>query len=247
MSSSIKLLRMQSLAVLFVSAAMCAPSAFAQANNDPPPVGAILDLSGQPVNHGAAVSESVGFTAALASTDITFAFREDPAFISFSDVSLLDTTTGSATNLILNGNFASGSGQNATDWTYVNIFGAAAGGVVSNDCGGGLATCWFDGAVQAYDAIDQFVATIVGDNYLLSFLYSDDGGLTTFSALSTNGDTTDTGGNGIDILAYGQAGLPSAGGVTPEPDSIWLLSTGALMLGAAFYYKRRNAVGDIRF
>ena len=244
MSSRTKLLCMQSLAVLLVSAAMSAPSALAQ-NNEPPPSGAILDLAGQHVNHGTAVTESVGFTAALSTTDITFAFREDPAFISFSDVDLTNTTTGSSTNLILNGNFASGSGQNATDWTYANIYGAEAGGVVDSDCGGGLATCWFDGAVQAYDAIDQDVATVIGDNYLLSFAYSDDSSLSTFSDLATNGGTG-TSGNGIDILAYAQAGLPSAG-VTPEPDSIWLMSTGALMLGAAYYYKRRNGFGDMRF
>jgi hypothetical protein len=166
-----KFLCMQSLDVLFVSAAMSTPSALAQANNDPPPSGAILDLAGQPVNHGPAVTESVSFTANLANTDITFAFREDPAFISFSNASLTNTTTGSSTNLLLNGNFASGSGQNATDWTYANIFGATAGGEVSSSCGGGLSTCWFDGAVQAYDAIAQGVTTTIGDTYLLSFEY----------------------------------------------------------------------------
>jgi hypothetical protein len=30
----------------------------------------------------------------------------------------------------------------------------------------------------------------------------------------------------------------------PEPSSIWLLSTGTLLLGAFFYYKRRNGLGD---
>jgi hypothetical protein len=236
---------MQSVAVLLASAALCAPGAKAQVN-EPPPSGAIFDLAGQPVNHGPIPApESVNFTAALASTDITFAFREDPAFISFSDVSLTNLTTGSSTNLILNGNFASGSGQNATDWTYVNIYGAIAGGVVDTGCDGAFTSCWTDGAVQAYDAIDQFVTTTIGDTYLLSYEYTDDDGLTTFSDLSTNGVTTGTGGNGIDILAYAQAGLPPAGTVTPEPSSIWLMSTGALMLGAFFYYKRNNGFGEI--
>jgi hypothetical protein len=224
---------------------MCAPSALAQGHNNPPPTGAILDLAGQTVNHGAAAPESVNFTAALTNTDITFAFREDPAFISFSDVSLTDVTTGSSTNLIVNGNFASGTGENPTGWTFANIYGAEASGVVSDSCGGGFTSCWFDGSVQAYDAIDQFVSTTVGDSYLLSYEYSDDGGLTTFSDLSTNGDVTDTGGNGIDILAYAQAGLPAAGGVTPEPNSIWLMGTGVLLLGAIFYYKRNHDFGEI--
>ena len=237
-----KLPRLLPMAALLMSAALCAPRASAQANNDPPPTGAILDLNGQTINHGPAVTESVNFNANLTNTDITFAFREDPAFISFSDVSLTDTTTGSTTNLITNGNFAGGS---SAGWSYANIYGATYGGVATTACGGGLASCWYDGAVQAYDAIDQFVATIIGDNYLLSFAYSDNGGYSTFSDLSTNGDITDTGGNGVDILAYAQAGLPAAGSVTPEPDSLWLMATGSLMLCAAFYFKRRNGSGNL--
>lgn len=31
---------------------------------------------------------------------------------------------------------------------------------------------------------------------------------------------------------------------TPEPSTIWLMSTGALMLGGFFCYKRRNGLGD---
>ena len=64
-------------------------------NNNSPPAGAILDLGGgetstpaQSVNHGTPVGESVSFTAGVANTAITFAFREDPAFISFSNASL---------------------------------------------------------------------------------------------------------------------------------------------------------------
>ncbi len=247
MKLSPKLLCKQSLAVLLVSAAMSGPSAFAQASNNPPPSGAILDLAGQPIDHGTAATESVSFTANLSNTDITFAFREDPAFIAFSDVALTDTTTGSLTNLILNGDFASGSGSSATDWIYANIYGATYGGQLASGCNGAFATCWYDGAVQAYDAIDQDVATTIGDTYLLTYAYSDNSALSTFSDLSTNGDTLDTGGNGVDILAYEQAGLPPPGGVTPEPSSIWLMSTGALLLGGFLYYKRRNNFGEIHF
>jgi hypothetical protein len=228
---------------------MSVPSAFATGNNNPPPTGAILDLGGtetataaQSVNHGAATLESVDFTAALSSTDITFAFREDPAFISFGDVSLTDLTHPGG-NLILNGNFSLGTvGTNsATDWTFVNVYGASASGTVETGaCGGGLTTCWYDGSVQAYDAIDQFVATHIGDTYDLSFEYTDDGGLGTFSDLSTNGDTTDTGGTGIDILAYAQADIPPAGGGTvPEPSTLVTLGTGLLSL--AGFARRRFA------
>jgi hypothetical protein len=43
----------------------------------------------------------------------------------------------------------------------------------------------------------------------ISFQLNDNGNLTTFQQLSTNGDTTDTGGNGVDLLVYGGA-IPSA-------------------------------------
>lgn len=242
-------------AIAVAVAASLAGQALAAGNNNSPPAGAILDLGGgetgtapQSVNHGAAVTQTVNFMAAVPSTNITFAFREDPAFISFSNVSLVNLSTPGS-NLILNGNFASGSGQNATDWTFANIYGADASGVVSSSCGGGLATCWYDGSVQAYDAITQVVATNVGDTYRLSFAYSDNSGLTTFSDLSTNGITTGTGGNGIDILAYAQAGLPVAcppGQVctgptpptsTPEPASIAMLCAG--LIGLRLVRRRR--------
>ena len=210
--------------------------AHAVANNNPPPLGAILDLAGTPVPHGAAQLYTVDFTAALLSTDITFAFREDPAFLSFSGASVVDLTHPGP-NLLVNGNFTSGSGNNATGWTYANVFGATASGVVSSSCGGGLATCWFDGAVQAYDAITQNIATTVGDTYRISFLLSDDGQLTTFSDLSTNGNTTGTGGNGIDVLAYAQAGLPIAGGV-PEPSTWAMMLLGFAGIGFMAYRRK---------
>lgn len=246
MKLDLKSVCLQSLALFLLGAAVSAPRAFAQ-TNVPPPSGAILDLSGQPINQGSTANpESVSFTAALANTDITFAFRDDNAYISFSDVTLTDSTTGSTTNLILNGDFSSGSGTTPADWGYVNTYGSSFGGSVGNSfsCGGGFNTCWYDGSIQAYDAIDQTVATTIGDSYLLSFQYSENGGYLDFSALSTNGGTGSDG-NGVDILAYAQSGPPPAGTVTPEPGSIWLMSTGALLLGAFFYSRRRHGMGEI--
>jgi uncharacterized repeat protein (TIGR01451 family) len=193
--------------------------------NNPPPAGAILDLNGTPIpggGDGTFQRYTVNFTATLTSTAITFAFREDPAFISFADASVVDVTTESG-NLLVNGNFSGGvysdpvSGNSfvPNGWTYANVYGAFAGGVVQPGCGRDEGYCWYDGAVQAYDAISQTIPTTVGDTYQISFWVADNSGCFTegdlpcnFSDLSTNGDTTGTGGNGINVTVYAQAGLP---------------------------------------
>lgn len=217
----------------------------ADPTNEPPPAGAILDLAGQPITNVQQVY-TVDFTATLTSTAITFAFRQDPSFESFSNASVVDLTTASS-NLLLNGNFASGTlgTTNVTDWTYANIYGASFGGVLESDCGVGGSNCWYDGAVQAYDAISQTITTTPGDIYQISFNLNGGGCDTAaclYSDLSTNGDVSDTGGNGIDVLAYAQAGLPPAGTV-PEPSSLWMLGTG--LAGLLGIMRLRGAAGTL--
>jgi uncharacterized repeat protein (TIGR01451 family) len=189
-----------------------------QIKNDPganngPPAGAILDLNGQAIPT-AYQQYTVQFQAAIDHTAITFAFRNDPSFTSFTNASVTDVTNPNSPgpNLLLNGDFSLGTvGSTPVDWTYANIYGATFGGVVQSGCGMpgelGAGNCWYDGAVQAYDAISQTIATTVGDTYLISF-YVTAGGGSTFSDVSTNGNTTGTGGNGIDVTVYAQAGLP---------------------------------------
>ena len=185
-----------------------ASGANAQANNDPPPAGWILDLAGQPIPHSY-TTYTTTFTATSTSTNFSFAFREDPAFLNLANVSV--TAGGVGPNLLLNGDFSLGPvGASApTGWTYLNTFGATFGGVVTAGCGPTGGNCYDDGAVQAYDGITQGLNTIVGQTYNISFQLNDNGNLTTFQQLSTNGNTTGTGGNGVDLLVYGGA-IPSA-------------------------------------
>ncbi|HWY60953.1 MAG TPA: PEPxxWA-CTERM sorting domain-containing protein [Rhizomicrobium sp.] len=224
--------------ILLIGAALAAVSGgFANAaSNNPPPAGAILDLNGTPITNVQQLY-TVNFAAALSNTAITFAFRQDPSFSSFSGASVVDLTTSSG-NLLINGDFSGGTYTNngnastPNGWTYANIYGAIDGGEIDSGCGVSGSHCWYDGAVQAYDAISQSIATTIGDTYRISFNFSGGGcddAACLYSDLSTNGDTTDTGGNGIDMLVYAQAGLPAAGGV-PEPATwaMFLLGFGAI-------------------
>ncbi len=215
--------------------------AAAAGNNNAPPAGAILDLAGQAIPHASPVTYAVDFTATLADTSISLAFREDPAFFAVTDVTLTDLTHPSG-NLLLNGDFSLGpdGSDSPVNWTFQNTFGATFAGEVEIPCSfGGSGSCWFDGSVQAYDELSQTVGTTVGDVYEVSFSNVDNGSLSTYSALSTNGDTTSTGGNGADILVYAQAAPPPLN--TPEPSTWAMMVLGFAGMGFVAYRKTKRA------
>jgi hypothetical protein len=232
----VKSMKMKLLAGAMLAFLSMGMAANAAPSNEPPPTGpVILDLNGTPIPHSY-TEYSVDFTTApgQVSTNLSFAFREDPAFLFLDDVTL---TTGGGPNLLTNGDFEAGPvGSSApTGWTYLNTFGATFGGVVATNNPHTGSNNYYDGAVQAYDGITQNVATTGSTTYTVTFWLDDNSSLTTFSALSTNGDVTDTGGNGADLLVY-------AGNVpvrtVPEPAAWALMLLGVGAVGGAVRRRR---------
>lgn len=220
--------------------------------NAGPTTGSIYDLNGTAIpgsgNNSIQAYTVPNFTATATTTVISFEIREDPAYISLENTALIDVTAGNtAVASYLNGNFSGGtytSNGNSSapiDWVFTNVFSAAASGIVAGagTCAGGAAHCWYDGSVQAYDEISQTVTTIIGDQYRITFSLGDNSGSSTFSRLSTNGDTTDTGGNGIDLTVYAGNAIQVLPGSTPEPTSLSMILLG--VGGVGFLAWRRKA------
>lgn len=208
--------------------------------NCAPPAGAtVFDLNGDPVPHTYA-EYTANFVAAGSSTVLAFAFREDPAFWQMDNVSVV--ASGGGPNLVSDGNFANST---IAPWVFTNNYGVSvATGSLSSGCGvGGVGNCWYDGSVQGYDGLNQTISTVTGHTYTLSFWLDDNGSLTTASRLSTNGDVSDTSGNGIDVLAYAGVGVPVEGGgptSVPEIDPASITSAMTLLFGGLVVLRGRK-------
>jgi hypothetical protein len=243
MTKTLKFVPMAALALFLFgnqAFAQCPPPPLGHPINCGPSGGAILDLNGQLIPH-TYQQYAATFTAVDPGTNISFAFREDPAFEFLDDVTVTDTTTHTAVTLV-NGDFEMGPvGANApTGWSYLNTDNASFPGVVENSPGlaHGGSNYYFDGSVQAYDGITQLISTNVGDHYSINFWLMDNSTLTNWSRLSNNGDTTDTGGNGADVLVYA-GGVPNLVNA-PEPTSLTLLGAG--LVGLLGFARRRKSI-----
>ena len=222
------------VAAALLATAGLSQSAWAQ-NNVGPPANPLFTLDGQAITHSF-TSYSFNFTAGSALTNLTFAFRDDPAFLTLDNVRLF---TGNGPNLLVNGDFEAGpaGAQAPTGWSYLNQYGATAGGVVQSGRGVNGSFGYYDGAVQAYDAITQSVATTIGSLYTVSFMLNENSSLTTYRAVSNNGQSG-SGGNGVNLAVYAQAGVPVLSAV-PEPATWSMLILG---FGAVGFAMRRRTV-----
>jgi hypothetical protein len=213
------------------------------------PPGYILDvgaLSGYGLAPYAYTYYSTTFTATLSKTTVSFAFRDDPAYFSFDDVSV--ALTGGGPNLLVDPGFESGTvGSNTPPgWTYFiqpsTIAGAT--GIVESGTPTGFAdnphsgsNYWFDGSVEGYDGIGQRVATTIGQNYTIGFYLADDNIIQTGS--EANFDAGNDPGMTKDVFVYAQATTPAV----PELSTWAMALIGLASLGIVRYRALRETAG----
>ena len=212
------------------------------------PPGYILDvgaLSGYGLAPYAYTYYSTTFTATLSETTVSFAFRNDPAYFSFDDVSV--ALTGGGPNLLVDPGFEAGTkGSNSPPgWTYfiqpstitgpLGATGSVESGTPTGDADNPHSgpNYWFDGSVGGYDGIGQRVATTIGQSYTIGFYLADDNTRQTGS--EANFDAGNDPGVSKDVFVYAQSTIPAV----PELSTWAMALIGFASLGVA--RRRRTA------
>jgi len=186
---------------------------------------------------------SYSFTPTSTGSDyVLFAFRQDPAYWTFGNVSL--TANGSTTNMLINGNMASGGSitvplNNGTTTVQApNSWGVfyqtghvpsaagtwrapSTGGLTTTGVGTGGAGSWYDGAVGSFDGIYQAVSVTAGTTYSISF-----------SALSNNVANTSSVQLGVYAGECANLSLAAASCTLPTSMGFTTLATPAQGSGA---------------
>jgi hypothetical protein len=124
----------------------------------------ILYLSNAP-STSAYVYYSYSYLSTASTITLTVAFRQDPSYWAFDDISIALSTGGP--NLVQNPGFETGSLTGY--FAFCNPSSSSASGVVSAANAHSGAYCYYDGSVGNPDYISQTMAAIPNTHYTVSF------------------------------------------------------------------------------
>ena len=200
------------------------------------PSGSILDINNGTGGNDASYSTAnvfqtytVTYTATASGANyLLFAFRQDPQYWTFGNVSMVQD--GTTTNLLTDPTFTQGGSvssqsglQAPADWGIVYQTGTppeaagqwyapgqAPGGASTTNVNEGTAGSWYDGAVGSFDGIYEGVDLTAGDQYTI-----------TFTALSNNvANVSGSADGGVELGVFaGQCVTLSAAAASCTPNN----------------------------